>query len=220
MTTLNLVQKGCRRDSEIIRAVEKHKALNTEQIEVMFFSHLKTGQRLAQHRLKMLYTQRRLTRSRIELSQPCYYYIGKKPGQAEHVLAVNWGFVWVFKNLKKWEKIHCFYPEADYGLLRVDGLVGVKNTLSGSMQIFFIEADLSSNTFDKIAKYNDLYSSEKYLSAWWAPLVSRFPMILIFTATESRLRLIKEEIEKNNSNNLEFKTYLLPQVRRECLGRG
>lgn len=209
-------KKGSLRDSAIVEAVERHRCLDAEQIELLFFQGLRYGKQMAQRRLKRLVELKRLKRGRHSFDQPYHYFI-QRPGQVEHVLAVNWAYVWITQRLKKWEQWHCFQPEVDFKMLRTDALAAVKNTVKGDMRIYFVEADLSNNFFDKVEKYNRLYASEKYAGSWWVPLVRRFPAILIFTTTEARRSAIRKEIEKHNAAGLEFRVYLLPHTREVCI---
>ena len=207
-------QKGSRRDKAIIAAVEKHKVLTTEQIECLLFSDIAYGKRMAQRRMKRLTEAKRIRRTRVEFDQPYHYFL-EKPGQIEHTVWVNWAYIWIRKNLKKWEELQSFQTEADFGVLRADAVAGVKNTVTGELKIYFVEVDLGHNAFDKVKKYNRLYEEDRYLTAWWVPLVNRFPAILVFT---TRQGAVGEEIGKQITD-LEFRVYSLDSVRKECLAR-
>ncbi len=213
------LKKGSHRDNAILAIIERLKCLDAEQVELLFFRELAQGQRVAQRRLKRLTELKRVKRGRFDVSHPYHYYMNK-PGQVEHALAVGWAYVWISLTCKRWEQVHCFYLETDYGTLRADALAAVKNTVTGTMRVYFVEVDLSNNSFDKVSKYNALYASGSYASAWWVPLVKRFPAILVFTTGESRRTTIRREVERHNINGLEFRVYLLSKVREECLSRG
>lgn len=204
--------KGSHRDRAIVAAVEKHKVLTTEQIECLLFSGIVYGKRMAQRRMKRLTETKRVRRTRVEFDQPYHYFI-ERPGQIEHTVSVNWTYIWIRKNLKKWEELQSFQAEKDFGVVRADAVAGVKNTITGELKIYFIEVDLGHNAFDKVKKYNRLYVEDRYLTAWWVPLVTRFPAVLVFTTRE---KAVREKIAEQNTD-LEFRVYSLEAVKKECL---
>ena len=210
-------QSCYRRDSDVIRGVERHRVLDAEQIQVLYFGNLKSGKRIAQRRLGALATKQWLNRDRRSLSQPYHYYLGKAPGQVEHRLGLNWAFIWLQRGLKSWERVHSLEYEVDYKALRLDALVAVKNKVTGRLKIIFIEMDRSDNTFNKVSQITHYYQSEKYLSAWWVHLTDRFPVVLVATETERRYQHIREAIDEQNTCGLEFRLHLLSELREECL---
>lgn len=214
-------QKGSRRDSLIIETIEKHKCLNTEQVELLFFGDIKYSKQIAQRRLKRLTELKRLKRGRFSFDQP-YHYFAERPGQIEHTLTVNWAYVWLTRTLKKWEHWHSFTLEQpNYGFIRSDALAAIKNTVSGKMRVYFIEADRGGNPFDKVAKYNTLYTTDRYINSWWVPLVKRFPAVIVVTTSETRKTNIIREIKEHNTAGLEFGVYLLSYIRKVCIdGQG
>jgi len=216
---LNNRQKGFLRNNEIIKAVNDRGVLDTDQITSLFFSQLPSGRRIAQRRLKSLFDNRKLKRARESVELPYYYFTGEKPGQPEHKLSLNWIYLWYTLRLKSWEELYCFQYEQDYGILRSDALAGIKNTVTGKISFSFVEMDIakSGNSFDKVAKYNLLYESDRYLSAWWVKYASGFPSVLVVTTNSKRLKAIQRKIDRDNKNGLEFKVYLLDQIKGECL---
>lgn len=205
--------KGYYRDNAILTAIERHLVLDTDQIRSMFFNDIKNGRRIAQRRLQSLYEHKRVNRGRDSMYTPCYYYMGKKINQVEHTLAVNWIYVWFKSQLKSWEQVTKFDREIDYKILRADGFLGIKNTISNKHKFYFIEADISENPFDKVQKYNILYESGKYLGLHWAKLTDRFPAIQIVTYSISRLKDIHKYIDQENHNGLEFKVMTFDKLR-------
>ena len=215
---MNSRQKGFLRNKEIINAVTRCGVLDTDQITSLIFSRLPSGRRIAQRRLKSLFDRGKLKRARDSIDLPYYYYTGEKPGQPEHKLAVNWVYLWYTLRLKSWEELYCFQYEQDYGILRSDALAGIKNTVTGKISFSFVEMDIakSGNSFDKVAKYNLLYESDRYLSAWWVKYASGFPSVFVVTTNNKRLRSIQKWIDRDNKNGLEFQVYLLDQIKGEC----
>lgn len=216
---MNNHKKGCQRDRAILYAIEKHGALDTDQISVLFFEG-KNRRRLAQRRMQKLHEQKKVKRNRASLSEPFYYYTGNKSGRMEHLISLNWFFVYSTKiNIKQWEQLQWFEYEQDYKVLRSDALLGIKNNVTGKSLFSFVEMDIaeSGNEFDKVRKYNTLYETESYTGAWWVNLAERFPKVVIVTTNSNRLKVIERKIEQENTNNLEFKVLLLNQIKGECL---
>ena len=203
----NLRAKGYHRDRAIIEAVEAYKALDAEQIRVMFFP-FKEGKRKAQERLLKLYAAGKLKR---DSADGPYYYYHEKPGMISHLIGLNWTRLWLERSLKNWEKLHSFtYEKPDYGFIRPDGFAAIQNIATGKYRFLFIEQDRGTNSFDKIPKYCKLYESEKYLTDWWVKLSARFPPVLIVT---SRPGVVREAVKKDNNAGLEFQVKTLEEVK-------
>lgn len=139
--------------------------------------------------------------------------MGARHGRLEHLLSLNWVYVWLSAGLKPWEQIHCFEYEVNFKILQADALCAIKNTVTGKFKFFFVELDRSSNDFDKVLKYNELYGSEGYAGHWWAELANRFPPILIVTTSTRRAAHIRERIKKENTNGLEFRVMLIDEIK-------
>jgi hypothetical protein len=140
------------------------------------------------------------------LDEPYAYYIdlSAKVEQMEHLVALNWVYVWMEVRRKSWEMLYCFEYERDYGVLRADALAIIKNAATGALRVLFVELDRGGNGFDKVKRYNDLYESEKYANEWWAPKATRFPAVILATTNHKRERRIQEVINRDNRNGLEF----------------
>jgi hypothetical protein len=159
---------------------------------------------------------RLLNRDRYSNLEPYFYYF-KRPGQIEHTLGVSWIYTWVRMTLTTMERIHCFDREVkEYKTVRPDAFMGIKHLFSGNLSFYFMEFDVaeSGNDFDKVAKYNALFSSEGYASAWWVPLSKRFPAIIVVT-TGNKDRIL-DRVKAENINNLEFRVYTLSEIKEEC----
>lgn len=210
---LNNHKKGYYRDSELLNLLNSQSVLNTEQIRILLFKD--TCLRIVQRRLKKLSEAKRIKRGRASIDEPFYYYLDKKPGQLEHSLGVSWIYTWIMSTLSNMETIHKFEREVDYKILRSDAFLAINNTWSKQFAFFFFEFDNdSSNAFDKVEKYNRIYSEEMYLGRWWVPLSKRFPMIIIVTTGSKKT--IEEKIEMENVNKLRFKVYSLNEIKEEC----
>lgn len=170
---------------------------------------------MAQKRLQRLYELKKIRRTREAIDKPFLYYVGKKPGQMEHLISLNWVYIWLQSQIKGWGQLHCFSREQDYKILRADAFSAIKDR-KGGFYFAFIEMDIaaSGNEFKKVELYNALYASEKYSSWWWVDQASGFPPIIVVT-TGSKEKLLKR-IESENSNNLEFRVYTLNEIKAGC----
>jgi hypothetical protein len=158
-----------------------------------------------------------LKRWRYDLEEPYAYFINRIE-QIDHVILLNWFLIWQCSNPRTWgDKLQSFSYEQDYDILRADAFVIYRNTLSGSYTFSFVEMDRTENVFDKVKKYNELYASGKYLNSWWKRLAKGFPSIHIVTTNTRRLRLIQDAIKHSNKHGLEFKAYLISDVKKEVL---
>ncbi|MHB1042373.1 MAG: replication-relaxation family protein [Eubacteriales bacterium] len=211
---MNLRQRGYCRDNAILQAVERRRALDTEQVRVMLFP-FSCGQRKAQERLLKLYKGKRLDRDRA--GDVYAYYRDQRPGKLRHLIGVNWVRLWLESRLKSWETLHSFEYEPDYGLLRADAFAAVKNVATGKMRFFFVEVDRATNGFDKVEKYCQLYESGGYRGRWWVELTDRFPAVLVVTTDPERAGLIQAAAKKENGAGLEFKVMLLDDIRKEVM---
>ena len=213
---MNLVQKGYCRDKEIIRAIEEHRALDANQITQLFFSNLKYGKRKAQGRLAKMAENKQLKRCRYALNEPYVYYMDKKSGQLDHLVATNWVYVWLTGKLQTWETLYHWSYEVDLGIIRPDAFCGVKNTITGAISWWFVELDRSENKFDKVSKYNKYYSERLYQGQWWAKQTKAFPRILVVTDSASRYKTIKELVEEDNTHGLRFDVMMLDSIRGDA----
>jgi hypothetical protein len=213
---MNLVQKGCCRDKEIIKTLENKRALNTKQIAVLFFD-FKTGYKKAQQRMTILHKRKRVKRKQVSKNEPYVYYVGNKPGLLEHLIATNWVYIWFLKRLANWEELWYWDYEKKCDALRYDAFCGIYNSVVKENKFWFVEVDRSDNDFDKVQKYNKLYSTQGYKNFWWVQKTKRFPSILIVTEQYNRLEKIKDLILRNNTNGLRFKVMLLSEIIEEAI---
>ena len=181
---MNNHQRSCYRDRQIQQVLSEWGALDIFQLTALFFPSLK----MAQKRMQRLTEMGKVKRSRENLGQPYWYYIDKKPVQIEHRLGMNWIRLWLMKNLKSWEKIYSFDYEINYGQLRPDGLIGIKNSQTGKYKFKFIEYDRGFNKFDKAEKYERWYKSDGYSNQWWVEYVEKFPSIIVVSEKPPRVK--------------------------------
>jgi len=214
---INNRQKGCSRDKAILQAVEEYRALNTDQIYSIFFSSLPTGQRKAQERLTRLHRMAKIQRTRF--GDTYTYYHGEKSGLLAHLLGLNWVRIWIEKKCRSWEQVQSFTYEQDYGILRTDSFVAVKNKVAQTFKFYFVEMDRGTNEFDKVRKYCQLFKKGDYSSWWWVKLTDRFPPVLIVTTAPRRAETINRLIEIENVEGLEFRLLLLDEIKREVMNR-
>jgi len=214
---MNNLERCSRRDKELYNLLESQIALNTDMIQLLLFK--RNCLRIVQRRLKKLYEGGKISRDRMRLSEPYFYYMDRKPGQIDHVLGVSWVYTWVVLSLSSMEKVHCFDREVKgYKTIRPDAFLGIKNLWQDAYYFYFVELDISRSGNDfgkKVKKYNDLFNSASYMGLWWVSLTKRFPAIIVVTT--GRVKTIKEKIEKENVNGLEFRVYSLDQIKEECL---
>jgi hypothetical protein len=210
--------KGYYRDKRIIETIQAHRCLNTEQVQALIFRGMPAGLRKCQQRLKKITDRGQLKRWRYSLEEPYAYYsdLAQKVEQMEHLILLNWVYVWMQLRLKSWETLQFEY-ERDYAILRRDAFATIKNNATGDCKFYFIELDRTTNTFDKVKKYNDLYESDNYMNDWWVSHTKRFPRIIIATTNAKRLKRFNETVEKGNRNGLEFSTCLVDYLRNEVI---
>lgn len=213
---MNLRLKGSMRDKAILRMVEEWGVVDTHQVRLMLFNDIQSSQRKAQDRLRKLTLKGSLNRWRAE--EGYLYSLGEKTALCEHMEGTNWVRVWFNHNLKSWEKLHCFLYEQDYGILRTDAFVAIKNTITGQFRFWFVETDLSySNKFDKVKKYCQLFEKGGYADRWWVDLTEKFPTILVVTASIARKEKILGHIAEENTAGLNFEVRLLRDLREEVM---
>lgn len=205
------------RDNSVLETIEEWRVCDVQQIQRLFFS-FPTGQRKAQERLKLLYTAKKVERWR---GADGYVY-GEKAVQWEHRLLLNWLRLREEVNKASWEEIHYWkyeYQVSSY--LRPDSFVGVRNTVTGLLRFFFVEAECKSDRNDfgkKVRNYNKLYEdiNAGQVDQWWVKLVEKFPPIYIIALTCERKQKILRTIQENNKHGLRFHVNSLDEVRR-CL---
>ena len=145
---MNNTKLGYYRDKQIIRELEEHKVLNTYQIACLVFDG-KSSLRKAQQRLKKLSDKKKIKRIRLALDEPYIYYLHNATGQFKHLLAVNWVYVWVVKNLLSWQQLWCWEYEPGYNSIRPDAFYGIRNIATQEITFYFLEVDRSNNIWIK-----------------------------------------------------------------------
>lgn len=213
---MNKVQRGYYRDKQIVREIEARGALNTEQIAAMFFKG-SAALKKCQQRMKKLYDAKRVKRTRINGSGSYCYYIGKKSGRLEHLISINWVYIWFIKRMKSWESLWYWQYEMAYDILRCDAFLGIRNAFTEEIKFYFIELDRSNNTWDKTRKYNQLYETEGYAGSFWVEYTKVFPVILCVTEDKNRLAIIERSVREENKYNLRFEVKLLDDLIKEVI---
>lgn len=221
--------RGSNRDNRVTSLVESCGALDSDQVRLLLFRSLKSGERVCQRRLQALTEAGRLNRTRMSIDQPYVYYTTKRaPKQMDHLLAVNWVRAWFSVGIGTRDTLRWDY-EVDHKVLRCDAFVGIKDGHLGSSlkaenkkrawRFWFVEVDRSQNTFDKVRKYNDLYEKDGYLSTWWSPFAQGFPTVLCVTEDPARKKMIEQSVRDDNPKGLEFQVRLLDDIRKEALAK-
>jgi len=212
-------QKGLKRNRLILQTIEEWGALDTAQLQALYFKS-QYGKRKAQEVLLKLYKANKVHRGRGE--DAYYYYLtDRPPGMIKHLIATNWVRIWLQHNLPSWEKLHSWNYEQDYKVLRSDGFAAIKNTMTGKFRFIFIEMDRGTNTFNKIELYNRLFDQQdKYLAnRWWFALTEVFPVVEVVTVHPGRKSLISGQIEGANINGLQFNIRSLENIKKEVINR-
>lgn len=208
----NWREKGCLRDRKILESIGERKALNIEQIKILFFNQ-KYGLRKAQERLLLLYKRGKVRRKKV--NQSYVYFLEKEPGMLEHLININWIRIWLELGCASWEKVHAFSYESNYKILRSDGFMAIRNYVTGNFRLYILEMDMATNAFDKIKKYNELYENDLYQNSWWIKVANKFPKIIIVTISPSREQEILKKIIDENTSNLHFEVFQLEKIKRE-----
>lgn len=216
---MNPVQEGYLRDKRILALIDSRKALDTYQIYALVFKGIKFGLRKTQDRLMKLLKMGHVKRVRPCISAPYIYYINKKPGQLDHIIAVNWIYVWFNHKLRSGDSLTHWSTENGYaGMIRDDAFVGIYNTFTDQYRFWFVELDRSENDFNKKVKnYNKFFAEELYTPYWWALKATFFPKILVVVEDPKRVRHIAKAIEDHNKNSLQFEVKLLEDIRKEIV---
>lgn len=218
MQTMTNVQKGSRRDQDILDAISLCGVMDTEQLTELFFNFA-TGKRKCQARMKTLVDRKLIKKTRLSLDTPTVYYQGKFPHRLEHARALSWIYVWMKRqqgtNLLTWE----LEELKEFGnILQADALCSVKITMTGEIRWYCIELDRGSvnrSKFDKIEKYIALYNREGVTGS---PMLKRldnplrFPKVLIVTDSVKRGQRIRELVANANTR-LKFEVHLLNAIK-------
>jgi len=215
---MNNVQKGCQRDKDILRDIERLGVLTSAQVAALHFPFA-YGDKKAAQRLKRLHDLKLLKRCYTSTDRSYAYYTSQKSGRLEHLIAVNWVYIHTLNGLQSWQTIYRWEDEKDYKFVRADAFFGLSNKFTGQVEYSFVEVDRSKNTFDKIVKYNDLYESNIWESESWVQTAKKFPSILCVCEEASRCRLVERLIASENRNGLTFKVYHLPEMISEVTAR-
>lgn len=215
---MNQVQRGCDRDRRIVAVVEEWGCLTADQVAALVFAG-PNARRLARGRLKRLADKGDLARVRPSLDLGYCYYVGKKPGRLEHLVAVNWVRLWLGRRLASWEAAERWDYEPDLGVVRPDGLFAARNTVRGTLRLWFVEMERAAgdNRFAKVIKYTEMYQSGAYLKAWWCAEAERFPLVLVVTDSPTRAATARAAVESENKAGLRWDIRLLAEVQGEVL---
>lgn len=172
--------------------------------------------------LRELVKKNKIFKGPRSIEQPSYYWIDEDPGQPNHVIGVNWVWIW-FERWKKYEAgdtIETFqYEPTEYlPYVRPDSFVTVRNAPKKCRIFYFTEFQAweSGHGFNKPQKYNDLYEAikAKKISYPWLKETNGFPQVVVITT--GPLDTIRKLIAKHNPNGLEFKVYTLEAIKAQC----
>lgn len=215
------VQDGACRDRRIVAAVGEWGSLSSEQVAALLFAPTHSGLVKAQQRLKRLHDAGRLSRCRPDAGMGYVYHVGKKSGQMEHRVCLNWARLWLTRRLVSWERLEKWEYEPDYGPVRPDGFAAARNTVTKGYRFMFVEMDRDAgdNAFDKVGKYTRLYATGGCRGEWWANLTDRWPATLVVTDSARRRAEIQKAVERDNVEGLRWDVRTLEDVKGEAMGR-
>lgn len=206
------VQKGSKRDREILDAISICGVMDTEQLTELFFK-FPSGRRKCQSRMKVLCEKGMVKKIRLSLDSPTVYYRGKLPGLLEHSLALSWVYVWFMK--KQGEKVLSWETEQlkEFGV-RVDVLCSTLITMTNEVRWYFIEFDrgsVSRNDFIKIENFDALYLAEGFPGSKLMQRLNnpqRFPKAIIVGDSVKHVQKIREGITEAKTK-VKYESYLL-----------
>lgn len=218
-------QKGFYRNKEIIFYLTGYfKVLTTEQIYVLFFSHIKDftqGMNKTREVLRKLRKNKSLNLkwNRQDFNEPNYYYFDKKPYNPDHEINRNWGFIYLLNKFKTYHRFNDVRTEYVLGLLQADGFIELRNFVTDKLLCFFIESDIvnSKNKFRKVKKYNDMHVSRIYKKEKWSLEVENFPDILVVTDSAKRVDTLNKYVEKENKRDLIFEIIYVEDIKKMIL---
>lgn len=138
------------RDYEIIEFVKKFGIASTSTIQQEFFPSLSSCQK----RLKVIYDEHRLRRSRDVINSE-YVYFSRRPKQFRHSLLVS-DF---YRELSKIATVPVFNIEPEYGDIRPDASFGYE--IGNKKYLGLLEVEISNKGFDSF-KYTKLIANDQY----------------------------------------------------------
>lgn len=172
------------RDRKVIDFLNTFKVATTDTIQELFYPSL----RVAQKRLKLMYENKLLKRTRDNFtSQYCYYI--KKPKQMRHCLLLT-DF---YREMNRLTDIELFEKEITIDNIRPDGLIAYKYKKKGF--IACIEVQISNEPLD-VEKYEKLFKSGKYKK--YFPV---FPLVYAITDRKilyTELKIIRVNEDMSN----------------------
>lgn len=153
-------------DKKALAFIPKFKIATTNTIAELFYPSL----RYAQHRLKLLYENKELKRSRDNYSTQYMYYM-KKPSQIKHCLLLTEFYL----ELNRIAQIVYFDTEFTFFEgIRPDAFTAVEFP-NKRKEVYFIEVELSNKP--DVEKYEQLYLSHK----WKSKGFPAFPKVVFVT---------------------------------------
>lgn len=170
------------RDIKLIEWLQIHKCATTTTLEHFFFP----SKKIAQRRLKILYDNKQIKRTRDYVEEDYYYYI-KKPKQLKHSVMIT-DF---YREFSKYNNIGYLETQRQVGEIIPDGIIGFIDK-RGNKKIAVLEIEISNKGFD-YSKYRR-FNFMKYFNT--------IPDIYIVTKqrikADSKLNLIQiSDLEKD-----------------------
>lgn len=168
-----------RREKQVLDFIDTFKAASTSQLQKLFYSEIKdnAAKVYTQIRLKAMFDNGYIKRSRSDINSEYVYYYKKTPFLHHQVTLVN-----VYIKLQEMKDIEIleFQPEFIIDDIRPDAKVMVDD--GEYMHLFFVEIHRREQAFDQ-QKYEDFYSSKA-----WKKHFEAFPKVLIVSDKKVTLK--------------------------------
>lgn len=147
-----------KRDKDIIQSVDTLRALDSTQIQRLFYSN----QQAQSKRCKQLVDHKKLKRFRVDNWSPYIYYLGKKPKQIQSILAISEFYTLCIENglnVTYIERERRYVLEEGVFTLIPDGVIHIER--DGTEYEFFIEVDNTKEL--STSKYYKAYKDYNFL---------------------------------------------------------
>ena len=188
---MNYTLYGRLRDEHIRQLIEKGTAFNRPQIQQIFFSKQKDGERKCQYRLSLMSKRKQIKQWIRGPHEPAIYYI-KKPRKIDHRLLINDVYCALMTQKKSWYHIDFRWSYGILGKVWADAMAIIYTQPDRKgKQVVFIEVERHpSKRFDKPEQYQKIFDSEWSGEEWCVSTKEKdiFPTILIVTEEELKIK--------------------------------
>lgn len=189
---MNCTLYGRLRDEHICELISEGSAFTRAQIQQLFFSKQKDGERKCQLRLSLMSKRKQIKQWLRSPHEPAIYYI-KKPRNIDHVLLINDVYCSLMTQKKSWYTINFRW---NYNVLNgrvwadAMAIIYTQPDRKGK-QVVFIEVERHpSKRFDKPEIYKKIFDSDWTREEWCVTTKEKyvFPSILIVTEEDLKFQ--------------------------------